>query len=43
MTDMVDVLPDEWKEKWLTMIPAKRMCDPYELKGVSYFLNLLHI
>jgi hypothetical protein len=27
-------LPEEYKEKWLTMTPGGRFCDPYELKGV---------
>lgn len=34
-TDMLEVHPEEWRKKWFTMIPAQRLCDPYELKGVS--------
>lgn len=37
-TDMVDVLPLEWKDAWLLMIPGARLCQPYELKGVYVFL-----
>lgn len=32
---MLSVHPDEWRKKWFDMIPAQRLCDPYELKGVS--------
>lgn len=34
-TDMLSVHPEEWRTKWFGMIPAQRLCDPYELKGVS--------
>lgn len=34
VTDILDHHPKEWREKWLEMIPARRMADPYELKGV---------
>ncbi|OJJ49474.1 hypothetical protein ASPZODRAFT_129952 [Penicilliopsis zonata CBS 506.65] len=34
-TDILDIHPNEWQKKWLDMIPANRMADPYELKGVS--------
>ena len=34
-TDMLSVHPEEWRKKWFGMIPAQRLCDPYELKGVS--------
>lgn len=34
-TDMLDVHPKEWREKWHSMIPAKRFAATYELKGVS--------
>jgi len=34
-TDMLSVHPEEWRQKWFQMIPAQRLCDPYELKGVS--------
>jgi sorbose reductase len=37
-TDMLDVHPPEFKEKWFGMIPANRMCDPAELKGAYVFL-----
>lgn len=33
-TDMLSVHPEEWRNKWFGMIPAQRLCDPYELKGV---------
>lgn len=33
-TDMLSVHPEEWRNKWFSMIPAGRLCDPYELKGV---------
>jgi sorbose reductase len=33
-TDMLSVHPEEWRQKWFGMIPAQRLCDPYELKGV---------
>lgn len=32
---VLSVHPDEWRKKWFDMIPAQRLCDPYELKGVS--------
>lgn len=34
-TDMLSVHPEEWRQKWFEMIPAARLCDPYELKGVD--------
>ncbi|CAI6335265.1 unnamed protein product [Periconia digitata] len=37
-TDMLDVHPQEWRDKWFGMIPAKRLCDPEELKGAYVFL-----
>ncbi|KAH7399202.1 oxidoreductase [Phaeosphaeria sp. MPI-PUGE-AT-0046c] len=37
-TDMLDVHPREWREKWFGMIPANRLCDPAELKGAYVFL-----
>lgn len=44
-TDMLSVHPQEWRNKWFGMIPAQRLCDTYELKGVSCvllpILNLL--
>ncbi|KAL4930355.1 SDR family oxidoreductase [Aspergillus undulatus] len=33
-TEILDIHPSEWKEKWFDMIPAKRMAETYELKGV---------
>ena len=33
-TDILVIHPKEWREKWLDMIPAKRMAECYELKGV---------
>ena len=35
---MIGSLPEEWKEKWMTMIPAERFCAPDELKGAYVFL-----
>ena len=35
-TEILDIHPKEWREKWFDMIPAKRMAQAYELKGVSY-------
>lgn len=35
VTDILDIHPLEWREKWLSMIPANRMAQAYELKGVS--------
>lgn len=32
---MIGTLPKEWSDKWYTMIPGGRFCDPAELKGVS--------
>ncbi len=34
-TDLLATHPKEWRDKWFTMIPAARLCDPYELKGVG--------
>lgn len=34
-TEILDIHPQEWREKWNSMIPAQRMADAYELKGVS--------
>ena len=39
-TDILDIHPKEWREKWFDMIPAKRMAEAYELKGVSICLTL---
>lgn len=38
-TDMLDHLPQEWKDRWYQDVPAGRMCAPYELKGVSRLLR----
>lgn len=38
-TDMLSVHPEEWRQKWFGMIPAQRLCDTYELKGVSCFIK----
>lgn len=35
---MLDVHPKEWREKWLSMVPANRLCEPAELKGAYVFL-----
>lgn len=37
-TDMLDVHPKEWRDRWFEMIPGKRLCDPYELKGLYVYL-----
>lgn len=37
-TEMTGTQPEEWKKVWFSQIPAKRMCSPYELKGVYVFL-----
>lgn len=34
-TEILDIHPKEWREKWLDMVPARRMAATYELKGVS--------
>ncbi|RDL37431.1 Oxidoreductase [Venustampulla echinocandica] len=36
-TDMLATHPEEWRQKWFTLIPAQRLCDPYELKGAYVF------
>ncbi|KAL1862275.1 hypothetical protein Plec18170_001100 [Paecilomyces lecythidis] len=36
-TDILDIHPVEWREKWLSMIPANRMAQTYELKGAYVF------
>lgn len=44
-TDMLEVHPEEWRKQWFGMIPAQRMADAYELKGVSThasFMMLYH-
>lgn len=33
-TEILDHHPKEWREKWNEMIPARRMAQTYELKGV---------
>lgn len=37
-TGMLDVHPKEWRDAWFQMVPAQRLCAPYELKGVYVFL-----
>jgi sorbose reductase len=37
-TDMLKVHPQEWREKWFEMIPARRLCKTDELKGAYVFL-----
>ncbi|KAF9730948.1 hypothetical protein PMIN06_004602 [Paraphaeosphaeria minitans] len=37
-TDMLDVHPEAHRKKWFDIIPAKRMCEPDELKGAYVFL-----
>lgn len=37
-TDMLEVHPQEWRDKWFGMIPAGRLCDPEELKGAYVYL-----
>jgi NAD(P)-dependent dehydrogenase (short-subunit alcohol dehydrogenase family) len=36
-TDILDIHPAEWRNKWYDMVPAKRFAEAYELKGVSIF------
>ncbi|PWY88299.1 oxidoreductase [Aspergillus heteromorphus CBS 117.55] len=36
-TEILDIHPQEWREKWYSMIPARRMADAYELKGAYVF------
>ncbi|KAL2836798.1 hypothetical protein BJX68DRAFT_259800 [Aspergillus pseudodeflectus] len=36
-TDILDIHPEEWREKWYSMIPARRMAETYELKGAYVF------
>ena len=33
-TDLLSIHPEEWRKQWFSMIPAQRLCQPYELKGV---------
>lgn len=37
-TELLDEHPEEWRKRWFEMIPAGRMCSPYELKGVYLYL-----
>lgn len=41
-TDLLSTHPKEWREKWFTLIPAARLCDPYELKGVCRASAVYH-
>ncbi|KAJ5998335.1 Short-chain dehydrogenase/reductase SDR [Penicillium sp. IBT 35674x] len=36
-TEILDIHPQEWRDKWYDMIPAKRMAQAYELKGAYVF------
>ncbi|KAL2829411.1 hypothetical protein BDW59DRAFT_35702 [Aspergillus cavernicola] len=36
-TEILDIHPEEWREKWYSMIPAQRMAQTYELKGAYVF------
>ncbi|KAF2658471.1 NAD(P)-binding protein, partial [Lophiostoma macrostomum CBS 122681] len=38
LTDMLTKQPKELLDKWLAMIPARRVCAPEELKGLYVFL-----
>lgn len=35
LNPVLSVHPPEWREKWFSLIPGGRLCDPSELKGVS--------
>ncbi|KAL0934338.1 short chain dehydrogenase reductase family [Colletotrichum truncatum] len=37
-TDMLAVHPEEWRNKWFSMIPGGRLCEPAELKGSYVYL-----
>lgn len=37
-TNMLDIHPKEWRDTWFSIIPAQRLCSPFELKGVYVFL-----
>ncbi|KAI0113121.1 NAD(P)-binding protein [Daldinia grandis] len=37
-TEMLDVHPQEWRSKWIEMVPGRRFCKPSELKGAYVFL-----
>ncbi|CAK96715.1 uncharacterized protein An08g09360 [Aspergillus niger] len=36
-TEILDIHPEEWRNKWYDMIPAHRMAQTYELKGAYVF------
>ncbi|GAB1216635.1 hypothetical protein ATERTT37_005851 [Aspergillus terreus] len=36
-TDILDIHPAEWRNKWYDMVPAKRFAEAYELKGAYVF------
>ncbi|OJJ01172.1 hypothetical protein ASPVEDRAFT_52183 [Aspergillus versicolor CBS 583.65] len=38
LTEMLTQQPKELFDKWLSMIPGRRICDPAELKGAYVFL-----
>jgi sorbose reductase len=35
---MLEVHPKEWRDKWFSLIPGARLCQPQELKGSYVFL-----
>lgn len=37
-TEMLDVHPKEWRDKWFSMIPGARLCLAPELKGSYVYL-----
>jgi len=37
-TDMLSVHPKEWRDKWFSLIPGGRLCEPAELKGSYVYL-----
>ena len=37
-TEMLGIHSAETRAIWNQLVPAKRNCEPFELKGVSYYL-----
>lgn len=37
-SDMLDVHPKDWREKWYSLIPGGRFCEASELKGTYVYL-----
>ncbi|KAH9208329.1 hypothetical protein DL95DRAFT_373477 [Leptodontidium sp. 2 PMI_412] len=37
-TELLDTQPQEWREKWFSMIPSERMAQAYEMKGTYVYL-----